>query len=396
MAILFTVSAYAYEWDSIGPTNLHVNNFSTIFYNVSIEVLCTSTGIVINEGNNWVEYSYGDLPAWDVVGLDPNNILVLLGNGSWSDGIYNFNLTNHQFEVVEWIAFPTFLKYCQHDSTYYAGGTYGMWKSSNGINFESMSYFNSKKCWSFENYENHYVVCAATRIYTSHDCGISWIQGPAGSPTTIDMNFNNDGELFGILPGDSYSAGLWSSDDFGQEWGNEYWQYWLTTVEFDSYNEIFVGSSGDGVMHWDPNLHDLEYYNEGLPNKYINNIKTHPDIDCNNIVACTNSGAYLLTDYTVGTDEIIKSGQASKLDIYPNPVHFTTNIVFTLPNNSVCEINIYDIYGNVIENIFEGIAVADMKYTILFSTDNIPQGIYYCRMSDGSNIDTSKKIIVVK
>jgi len=117
-AFLVSTFTYAYEWDSIGPTDMQVNNFNTVFYNLSIEILCTSDGFLINEGGNWIEYPYGGLPAWSAVGLDPNNILVLLGNGSWSDGVYKFNLTSHQFENVEWIPFPNFLQYCEFDSTY--------------------------------------------------------------------------------------------------------------------------------------------------------------------------------------------------------------------------------------------------------------------------------------
>ncbi|MCD4695612.1 MAG: hypothetical protein K8S16_05155, partial [Bacteroidales bacterium] len=91
LALLVSSFVYAYEWDSIGPTDVQVNGFNTIFYNVPIEILCTSDGILINERANWIEYPYGGLPAWSAVGLDPNNILVLLGDGSWSDGVYKFN-----------------------------------------------------------------------------------------------------------------------------------------------------------------------------------------------------------------------------------------------------------------------------------------------------------------
>lgn len=112
-AILISIFCNAYEWDSIGPANVYVNNFNVAQYNIAIEILCTSDGILIHEGNAWNSYNNAQLPALTAVGLDPDNLLVLLGDGSWSDGIYKFNLTSHQFEIVEWIAFLKFLHYCE-------------------------------------------------------------------------------------------------------------------------------------------------------------------------------------------------------------------------------------------------------------------------------------------
>ena len=78
LIILLSSLSFAYIWENVGPSNLQVNNFNTVFYNILVEILCSSDGILINEGGNWIEYTYGFLPAWSAVGLDPNNILVLL------------------------------------------------------------------------------------------------------------------------------------------------------------------------------------------------------------------------------------------------------------------------------------------------------------------------------
>ena len=112
LALLISTLVFAFEWDSIGPNNVYVNNFNVVSYNIDIEILCTTDGIIIHEGDAWNSYSNVQLPALTVVGLDPDNLLVLFSDGSWSDGIYKFNLTIHQFEIVEWIAFPKFLHYC--------------------------------------------------------------------------------------------------------------------------------------------------------------------------------------------------------------------------------------------------------------------------------------------
>lgn len=207
-ALLAGTFAFAYEWDSIGPADVQVNNYNTIFYNVPIEILCSSDGILINEGANWIGYPYGGLPAWSAVGLDPNNILVLIGDGSWSDGVYKFNLTSHQFDVSEWIPFPNFLHYCEFDNMYYAGGLYGMWKSADGLSFTSIEYFDMKTCLAFAWSENHFVVCADDEIYCSPDGGETWVPAQSGSLPVCDMLFHDDGTLYGIFPDESYSSGL--------------------------------------------------------------------------------------------------------------------------------------------------------------------------------------------
>jgi len=249
-ALLMSTFVSAYEWDNIGPADVQVNGFNTVFYNVLIEILCTSDGILIHEGDNWIEYTYGGLPAWNAVGLDPNNILVLFGDGSWSDGVYKFNLTSHQFDVVEWIPFPNFLQYCEFDSIYYAGGEYGMWKSTDGLSFTSIDYFDTKECAAFAYFENYFVVSADGEIYCSPDCGETWVQAQPGSPIICDLSFHENGILFGIFPGVSNSSGLWSSIDFGENWNVEFWSLLMSSVGIDAEGNIFVGWEDEGIAQW--------------------------------------------------------------------------------------------------------------------------------------------------
>ncbi|MCD4731577.1 MAG: T9SS type A sorting domain-containing protein, partial [Bacteroidales bacterium] len=382
--------------DSVGPSDAHVNNFNTVYYNVLIEILCTSDGFLINEGGNWIEYTYGGLPAWSAVGLDPNNILVLLGDGSWSDGVYKFNLTSHQFDIVEWIPFPNFLHYCEFDSTYYAGGEYGMWKSADGLSFTSIDYFDMKECVAFAYFENHFVVSADGEIYCSPDSGETWVQASIGSPPICDMSFHDEGTLYGIFPGESYSSGLWSSIDFGENWDVEFWDVFMSSVGVDAEGNIFVGWENNGIAQWNPVSQELEFFNDGLPDLNINKITTHPDIDCINIVACTDNGAYLLTNYLVGLEENKLGYHYHSLSNYPNPFDYKTTIVFSIEETCSTTLSVYNMLGNNIATLFSGLAEAGQEYKFVFSGTALSEGIYYCQLQSGTKINAVKKMMLVR
>lgn len=396
LALLVSSFASAYEWDGIGPSNVQVNNFNTVFYDVPIEILCTSNGILINEGGNWIEYIHVGLPAWSAVGLDSNNILVLLGDGSWSDGVYKFNLTSHQFEVVEWIPFPNFLHYCKSDNMYYAGGEHGMWKSTDGLSFAPIEYFDMKKCVAFAFFEDHFVVSADGNIYCSADCGETWSQATTGSPYICDMSFNDNGTLYGVFPGFSNSSGLWSSVDYGENWDVELWIQMMSSVGMDAGGNIFVGWEEGGVAQWDTATQELEFFNDGLPNLNINKITSHPDIDVVNIVACTDSGAYLLTDYTVGVEEDKPGHQHGSLSNYPNPFDNATTVVFSVDETDSTTLRVYDMFGNELATLFNGRAEAGREYKFEFSATALSEGIYYYQLQSGAKVVAVKKMVVAR
>lgn len=393
-ALLVSTFLFAYEWDSIGPSDVQVNNFNTVYYNVLIEILCTSDGIIINDGDQWVEYTYSGLPAWSAVGLDSNNILVLLGDGSFSDGVYKFNLTTHQFEVVEWVYKPYFLHYCDYDSTYYAGGGDGMWKSTNGEDFIEIEYFNSFRCWCFASFDDVIVVKAETRFYTSYDSGTTWIQGPSAQPSISDMNFNENGILYGIMPGPSYSSGLWSSSNFGQTWDIEFWNMNMTSVGIDSFQNVYVGWEENDFSQWNPQTHQLTNMNNGLPNTNINKITSHGECDCNNIVACTDGGAYILLNPPVHVDEL--QSQQHNLTNYPNPFANTTTVVFSVNETGSTTLNVYDLFGNKVATLFSGNAEAGHEYSFIFSGAALSEGVYYYQLQSGTKIYIVEKMVLVK
>ncbi len=271
-----------------------------------------------------------------------------------------------------------------------------MWKSADGLSFTLIDYFDMKDCVAFAFFENHFVVSADNEIYCSLDSGESWVQSQSGSLSICDLSFHDDGTLYGIFPEESYSSGLWSSNDFGENWDVEFWDVYMSSIGIDADGSIFVGWVNDGIAQWNPVSQELEFFNDGLPDLHINKITTHSDIDCINIVACTDSGAYLLTNYPVGLEEDKPGYQYCSLSNYPNPFDYSTTIVFSVNETCSTTLKVYNMNGNELATLYSGIAEAGQEYKFMFSGEALSEGIYYFHLQSGTEVNTVKKMIMVK
>ena len=79
---------------------------------------------------------------------------------------------------------------------------------------------------------------------------------------------------------------------------------------------------------------------------------------------------------------------------FPNPFDSQTTISFFVPENGNVSVAVYDLVGNMIEELTNTNFEPGM-YNILFNADNIAQGTYFVRMQAANTILT-KKIDVVK
>jgi len=79
---------------------------------------------------------------------------------------------------------------------------------------------------------------------------------------------------------------------------------------------------------------------------------------------------------------------------YPNPFNPTTNISFSIPDESYVTLKVYNILGYEITTLVN----KEMKsgnYTVKFDGSSLPSGIYFYRLQANHNIAT-KKLILVK
>jgi hypothetical protein len=316
-----------------------------------MELICTDSGVIFYDGEEWIECSYGNLPVWGAIPAPdyPEAMIVVMGNGTDSDGIYLFACMTQEFMNLYWLLHPRFIQCYQEGSAVYAGGGEGLIRSEDGLVWEPVTYFNGMNCYTMACYGENLVVGTETDVHYSLDGGINW--APSQCYLWIsDLAFDQNGILYGIFPDGSYSSGLWSSNNGGQNWDIQFWYTGMSSVWIDFENNVFVGweEESQGVAMYMTDIWELVYFNEGLPDLTINNICCNPLIDCNNIVACTNDGVHLLTDYSTSTGEKNTPPRHSILYNSPNPFRNMTVISFLGRADTDQKVEIFNLKGQLV------------------------------------------------
>ncbi len=336
-AFLIWVSGFAYTWNQMGTVQM---NASGICFGITFSewVICSDDGFYLyNIGTHETTfYTYG-LPVTGAAYLDAERILITMGDGSYSDGIWTFDLQTHQFEVVEWVVNPNFLYHDDLTGAYWVGSDWGgLYKSQDGLNWEEDINFLAKPCGTMTGYGEHLVVTAIanlSNIYWSDDSGETW---NASEIFTVisDMSFCPNGLLYGVYPDNSNSSGLWKSEDFGNTWQIVFYANNMRAVGFDCFGNPFLGWKENlGIASFDASAPPpgLTWLNEGLPNLNINKIQINPTMSAPALFVCTEAGVYVSQDYWLGIDET----QQNQISISPNPATENLTIKSEIRLNSL-------------------------------------------------------------
>lgn len=320
-AFLLCLSGFAYTWNPVGTVQM---NATKICFGVTFSdfVICADDGFYLYNisTHETAFYTYG-LPVTGAAYLDAERILITMGDGSWSDGVWTFDLQTHLFEVVEWVVYPNFLFRDDLTGNYWVGSQWsGLYKSQDGLNWEEDINFTAKPCGTMTGYGEHLVVTAIadlSNIYWSDNSGETW---NASEIFTVisDMSFSPNGLLYGVFPDYSNSSGLWKSGDFGNTWQIEFYSDNMSAIGFDCFGNAFVGWKENlGIASYNPTAPPpgLTWLNEGLPNLNINKIQINPTMSAPALFVCTDAGVYFSQDYWLGIDEI----QQDRFLVSPNP-----------------------------------------------------------------------------
>lgn len=385
------ISGFSYSWDQLGNMNVNATKlcFGTTYLHI---VICTDDGMVFyNIGTHESEYfSYSGLPVKGVAYLGPTKVLVAMGNGSYSDGIWSFDWQTHQFEVIEWLVSPSFLYFDDFSNKYWAGSEWGgLYESTDGYNWQENEYFLAKPCLNMEGYGEHLIVTAIADIsnsFWSNDSGATWQYSTVFS-SIEDMRFSNYGVLYGVFPGYSNSSGLWKSLDFGDTWQVEFYSDNMSAVGFDCFGDCFVGwEEAVGLAKYDPNAPSpgFTYLNDGLPNLNINRIQLNPAMSAPALFVCTDSGVFWSLDYFLTGNEEIPQTDAS-IRIFPNPAIKNVNIS---SEKIIRQIVIYSMNG------MKMLAIETKSSKIDLDVSGLKVGIYFIEIIDFESVIQKQKLLV--
>jgi hypothetical protein len=79
---------------------------------------------------------------------------------------------------------------------------------------------------------------------------------------------------------------------------------------------------------------------------------------------------------------------------YPNPFNPETTIDFSLPDNSLVDLSIYDTLGRQVATLLEGSVEAGF-YSVKWNARDLPSGVYFYRLQAGDH-STMKKCLLLK
>ncbi len=113
-----------------------------------------------------------------------------------------------------------------------------------------------------------------------------------------------------------------------------------------------------------------------------------PDMALGNAINTVQLGVDL---QTIETDFVLNS-------VYPNPFNPVTNINFNIPSTSKIKISIYNLIGEVVEELIDG-EVEMGNYEVQWDGEGYPSGLYIVSIkggSESSSFNLTEKIILLK
>ena len=397
IAMIVSLSmCYSYVWHSALDTEASIDDAAFYMAQDFYYAVYYGGSTIYVDDNGTPETFTVYLPVKGVVPVGDTEFLFAMGDGSDSDGIYLMDFDTGDFEVIFYTYKPTFIKYCEASCMYYSGDETGMWSSSDGLNWTFVESFGNITCEAMTWCDGHYIAASPDAVYTSDDAGTIWVESEF-APWVNDFAWSHDGAtVFGIFPGTSYSSGLWRSTDYGVNWEVVMYEVMLSNVNVDLTGEVFIGYEEDGgVGIMDIDNGTVSTINDGLPNLNINNIRPFPLVDCAAELACTDQGAYFVTDYSMGsTDEDVPQSDMIA-NVYPNPFNPETTIELDLPKPQTAVVHIYNTLGQEVRTLT--IPEAESK-TVWNGTDRaghpVASGVYLVRIETGGQSITRKALLM--
>jgi hypothetical protein len=95
----------------------------------------------------------------------------------------------------------------------------------------------------------------------------------------------------------------------------------------------------------------------------------------------------------VSVEEIPIAGSYTLLASFPNPFNPRTTIRYSIARAEIVNLAIYDNLGRVITTLVNE-KKASGEYNVRFDASSLPSGLYLCRLTAGTNVLTSKLVLL--
>jgi predicted outer membrane repeat protein len=177
-----------------------------------------------------------------------------------------------------------------------------------------------------------------------------------------------------------------------------------------SYCDIAGGMEGEGNIDVIPAFRDLNNLDFHLMSTECGDPYNSPCINAgdpaiiDSLLDCSwglgtivsDMGAYGGGDSaTVGIDHLadLIPQKLGLLQNYPNPFNASTSIRFTLPEPSNVAIEVYNILGQRVDLLYDGLKPAG-SHCITWNADSHPSGLYFARIRAGERSENMKMVLL--
>ncbi len=79
---------------------------------------------------------------------------------------------------------------------------------------------------------------------------------------------------------------------------------------------------------------------------------------------------------------------------YPNPFNPTTQIQFGFNDNTRASLTVYNVLGQKVANLFDGLAQGGQLYNVTFNGDRFASGIYYYKLQSDNHVEIKKMLLM--
>jgi hypothetical protein len=218
---------------------------------------------------------------------------------------------------------------------------------------------------------------------------------------------SNLGDPWTSTEGEDYARKL-TDDGYALEWRLP----WAVIHIGDEYADVVAGSAfGLGInimdndatqrtkdIQWSAGMHDNIWSTQNLLGTVTflpdHKLKMEPFNSIGGPDPVSDPNWYI----PAGTDVAEKAGNAPSsyalLQNYPNPFNPSTTIEFSLPKSSKVVLAVYDVTGNEVANLVNGVQTAGI-HRVTFNGANMTSGIYFCRLETENKVFT-KKLTLIK
>ena len=353
----------------------------------------------LDNGINWIRSNNG-LPynvlsfRGDIISNDGQNIYCVISGNIYksSDEGNNWFLYNNGIGSN-----PNYIT--SNNSKVYAGCSQGLYLSLNSGGNWSLLGLSELNVRAIDFYGNYIYAGTDNGVFQSSDDGLNWEEINTGLQDTSVRFLKVVGDyLYASNSSTNSGGGVYKRSLTGGNWILLTNGFIFTSIRnFCSINNypIIIDRSSGAKMLISTNQGEswTNVNNQGITAPYIFTLQT-----LGNFVYLGTYGGSVCRrpiSQVIGINQIsTKIPESIYLSQnYPNPFNPTTNIEFSLPENSFVKLKVFDITGKeVAELVNENLTPGSFRYE--FNAKNLPSGLYFYKLETEKFSETKKMIIL--